>query len=290
MNYTKENIRLDFINDIKLGDQFFSNRQFIRYSFNDSKETILSPLPNFSTENLAQASEQFEKTINEENPQNIFGSVQWAKDLLLLQDERITKYDGMKPLSNILIVLDEAIDYTRQPKFFWGDEYTYLKIKIGRLSPEIENSILRIIVEQTAETKLIRLDGNNYLTPAQLDIILEGIDFDRIDYIEEPFQNMALWNNYYIENNIPLAVDDLYRNYENYVFEMFEGISAIVIKPTISFGYFETLNIIQAMCFKNIEVIISSSYDHPLSMKYLKYLAIESNCQAGLNTLNLFKQ
>ena len=157
-----------------------------------------------------------------------------------------------------------------------------IKFKIGRLEPELENETLSKLCKQQ---NLIRLDGNQMLTPEQLSRILKDIDLRYIQYIEEPFTSIAKWNQFLCDykefSKLNFALDENYRSYYNKL-DQIKNLSAIIIKPS------RDLSISGLLAIKNdltdYDIVISSSFEPELSLNTMIYLGAMFDTHHGLGT------
>lgn len=158
-----------------------------------------------------------------------------------------------------------------------------VKVKIGR--NEIEKD-RETIISLIAKGKTLRLDGNRMMTPKTLSEMLAGVDLKNIEYIEEPFKETSSWEEFSLKDEIPLALDESLPHY--IAASLPTNTAAFIIKPTLIFGIFKTLEIIKSQKFQHIKKVISSSFEEEFTINVLAHLA-SKNCDLfphGLGTLN----
>lgn len=163
------------------------------------------------------------------------------------------------------------------------------KIKIGRDS--LHTDIHKI--NQLADTLLkhekiqLRLDGNRLLTNRNLETIVSSIEIKHIEYLEEPLADYKQWNEFYQHHPIALALDESLDRQLKTV-NKYSGVNTWVLKPT-RFGISQTLALIQIASKKNINCVISSTYETIVGMKYNLLLAQIVSTQkvvpSGLDTI-----
>lgn len=163
-----------------------------------------------------------------------------------------------------------------------------LKIKVGR--DEVKREIIAInqILKEHKEI-ILRLDGNKQMDEATLEILINEIGVQNIEYLEEPLKEMNRWNHFYERYKIPLAIDEsLFDNSYHHLL----GVKAYVIKPTL-YGVKKTLRLIDEAHQNQCMAVISSTFDTEIAMATHLRLAHYANRSMrtthGLGTLSLFK-
>lgn len=151
-----------------------------------------------------------------------------------------------------------------------GQTTSCLKIKIGRDSVEKENYFIRELLNNDPGI-MLRLDGNHMLSVKQLESLLEGIELKRIEYIEEPFEDMSSWESFLYKNEVSLALDEEVQSFINNDRPLPTNTSAFIVKPTLVFGLFETLKLFKR--YTSIKKIISSSFEDEYTLNTLIHMA-----------------
>ena len=171
-----------------------------------------------------------------------------------------------------------------------------VKIKIGQRTAKSDNILLRSLVSKDLR---IRLDANRSLTPQVLDQILEDIPASMIEYIEEPFNHVMHWMNFSRRDEFLLALDETlcddqylqkFNHLKNYI-------GALVIKPSFNSSISEVFSMLTDPNYKNIDLVLSSSYEPAQSLNTLIHLAnyinkvsLKEQLAHGLGTLVQMQQ
>ncbi len=158
--------------------------------------------------------------------------------------------------------------------------FQFVKLKIGRI--QNEKSVLKEILKKT--NLQLRLDANCNFQTQELLELLKDVPRNRIDYIEEPLQNISNLNSLFQKILIPFALDENLLHFQG----AHQCLKAIILKPTLIGDFFKIKKIIQK--FPEQEVLISSSYESQVGLKNLIRLAyvINPNGHHGLDTDEIF--
>ncbi len=159
-----------------------------------------------------------------------------------------------------------------------------IKVKVGRNSAKQDNQLLKDLV---AKNNTLRLDGNLLLSKTALAEILRDVDLKRIEYIEEPFPNISDWNDFLNENpelnQLKLALDENLLNYLDKLDEL-SNVAAFIIKPTRDFSISGYLSLLKDNRYKDIKLIISSSFEQREALTMLKSIGSLTDEYHGLGT------
>jgi hypothetical protein len=155
-----------------------------------------------------------------------------------------------------------------------------VKIKIGRNS--VENDIARIKSYHSKDIKT-RLDGNRMLSHHQLSQILNEVDSKKIDYIEEPFADLSMWESFEDKNKVGYGIDENLDHFLNG-----QGITnarALVIKPSLNLSFSGLIKI--NGLYPYLKKIVSSSFEfNQCYVGLLTAAALFPDEFHGLDTLN----
>ncbi len=164
-------------------------------------------------------------------------------------------------------------------------KYKVIKLKVGRQSIEEDIETIKTIIDIHPNLRL-RLDANGLWTFDNCLYfwnVLSQRDLDKfIEYIEDPLQNIE--KNIHYLDHIPIAFDELFS-----ISNLQYNPVAIILKPTIQGGLFECQRIQQLITDqnKNIQVVISSTFESSIGIKALMNLASATEVH-GLGTLQYF--
>lgn len=113
------------------------------------------------------------------------------------------------------------------------------------------------------------------------------VDASKIVYIEDPTTNYSDLERFYIETNIPYAIDNFLTFQPPEVLKILKGLKSIVVKPSL-IGGLSHCTILKEL-FSPIDIVISSLYESEVGIHHLKTISsILSSQPAGIDTLKLF--
>jgi O-succinylbenzoate synthase len=171
--------------------------------------------------------------------------------------------------------------------------YITFKIKVGRNDFKDDLNLVKIIRAEFGKELKIRLDANGKWSLEEAKSNLEKLSHYNIEYIEEPcsgIENLIALSTF---APLPVAIDESLKNLSD-AYGIIEEtkISFLIIKPMISGGFFETLEIIARGALKEKNIIISSSFETPLGKSLLVLLSslTHHSYAHGLDTANLFEE
>ncbi|WP_372652973.1 hypothetical protein [Halobacteriovorax sp.] len=266
MSYTFSEFQCPLTTSIQVGNKTISNRRWIEVS-NSKIKVDLAPLPGLHTESLEESLEDFKaETFN--TPSALF-----VKECF----EIFTSTQETQVESNDLFYIDLNLDPSKVAKDLSSSIY---KIKIGRNKLAEESIWLKEFINSVPEGIKLRLDGNRSFSLDSLNKYLHGIDFKKVQYLEEPLQNVMEWTSLERFNELDLAIDESINRRRELDFAKY-----IVAKPTFNISLKDTL---KELALENQEVIISNSFDPPNNIKILKMIAAEGEHICGLDTLKYF--
>jgi len=266
----------------------------------------IAPLPGFSRESLQQAIEQI-ITVLSNHP---FGSK--VKNMAVLTNPPLNSQSDMYLYPSVQFALDCILHHipisglcntAASIPLLQGDNQTVLKqylqlnkpdrikLKVAR-QPVAEDVTLFSALSALNKNLLIRCDANQSWTFAQADLFFANINHKMLDYIEEPTlnlsDNIALAERYQVQ----LALDETLQQ-QQFHYQHQQCFKALILKPTL-IGSFERLKYFIKIAKEfHLSVNISSSFESPLGLKQLAFLAgqwsREVDISCGLDTLKFFE-
>lgn len=173
------------------------------------------------------------------------------------------------------------------------DGYTSLKIKVGRISHELEALGIQSIRQSVGPEVHLRLDANrswNLETALQFGHAIEHSD---IEYIEEPLQNPADLPRFYDGCGVHFAFDETLHHIidPSISFKSYTGLKAFVLKPTLIGCMGRFFALVNQARSQDILAVLSSSFESDVGLSILAQLAAGANCDtvaAGLDTRSAF--
>lgn len=173
------------------------------------------------------------------------------------------------------------------------NKFEAYKLKIGRR--EIDKDILLIedIQKRLSPDSRLRLDVNQMLDEDNAFKLLERLSPEKIEYIEEPFENLEALKKYLDSqnNNLLVALDESLVDLNPEDLNRFPRLSAIILKPTL-LGFTKSMMFARKAKELNIKAVISSSFESTIGLYILASMAavIDNGLPVGLDTASSFKE
>jgi len=207
------------------------------------------------------------------------------KDLNFFKDKNISKIPVNK-----LIIWDEIISKEYINKII-NSGYRSVKIKIGYKS--VEKDIHRILRLKSflPDNISIRLDANASWNLDEALLFFSKIGNDRIEYIEDPIKNVDDYKTFYHKTGVPIAIDENLDYFYSECLLENEYVKAIILKPSVLGGFYDTARLIYKLRNKNIKPILSNAFLSGLSLSVISLFAAQMKLlhyPVGLDTLGHF--
>lgn len=251
----------------------------------------IAPLPGFSKETLQQATAQIitvltNPPLNSQSTMRLYPSVAFALDCIL---HNIPISELFKTVENIPLL--QGDNQTVLKQYLQLNKPDRVKLKIAR-QPTADDISLFSALSALNNNLLIRCDANQSWSFSQADLFFANIKTRLIDYIEEPTaslsDNIVLAERYQVQ----LALDETLQQ-DQFQYQHHPCFKALILKPSL-IGSFERLNyFLQIAKEFHLSVSISSSFESPLGLKQLAFIAgqwsKEVDISYGLDTLKFFE-
>lgn len=170
----------------------------------------------------------------------------------------------------------------------FGSKYSSaetIKIKVGHRPLNEEVRGLTQQLSHLSAQQRFRLDANRSWSLKELEKVQQCIDLSRMDYIEEPLQNLDDYN----DLKLPFAFDESLRDQSDITQlpSVFLRAKAWVVKPMMT-GLQKTLQLAVLAKDNGIELILSSSFESHISLEFYHSLAYDLGLKSaqGLDTLS----
>ena len=182
-------------------------------------------------------------------------------------------------------------------KKFSQQGFKVFKLKVGdrNIALDVKKiNDIRVILEQES---YLRLDGNRQWSFKEACIFAELAGNQRIDFIEEPINDVTQLDAFYQQTRMRIALDETLTVLRSGIraparcaspLAEHEGVIAYAIKPMI-LGLVPTLDWIEEAKFLKRKAVISSAFESPVGFKVLANLACFCGQIAGLGTERWFK-
>ncbi|KAF1368067.1 o-succinylbenzoate synthase [Yokenella regensburgei] len=253
----------------------------------------ISPLPGFSLESLDEAQAETLAWVNV-----------WRDGADLPLPEIPSVAFGLScALAELSGELPEAADYRAAPLCTGDPDDLVLKladmpgekvakVKVGLYEAVRDGMVVNLLLEAIPELKL-RLDANRAWTPLKAQQFAKYVNPDyrsRIAFLEEPCKTRDDSRAFALETGIAIAWDESLRE-ADFAFVAEEGVTAVVIKPTLTGSLAKVKAQVVAAQQLGLTVVISSSIESSLGLTQLARIAawLTPETIPGLDTLSLMQ-
>lgn len=259
----------------------------------------IAPLPGFSVESMDEAYSQL------------------VEQLALWQEGTCVEYDALYPsvafgLSMAQLELDNQLPQSGRyqaaplcsgdpdellPKLNAMTGEKVAKIKVGLYEPIRDGMLVSLFLESIPDLTL-RLDANRAWSAEKAQQFAKKIAPSlrgRIAFIEEPCQAPGDSFSFAIDTGIAIAWDETLQHAirkDDFKLEDFNGVKAIIIKPTLIGSVQRCIKLIERAKELGIKTVISSSIESSLGLTQLARFAHWQlpDEVPGLDTVGLFAQ
>lgn len=253
----------------------------------------ISPLPEFSRETLEEATAETIKRMNE-----------WVKEGKISNSLLPSVAFGCScALAELTGELPKEADYRKAPLCSGDPDDLILsldamegekvaKVKVGLYEAVRDGMVVNLLLEAVPELKL-RLDANRSWTRTKADGFAKYVnpDYrDRIAFLEEPCKTREESLQFAADTGISIAWDESVRE-EGFMVEAQEGVSAIVIKPTLTGSLSYCRYLVEEAQRLGLQAVISSSIESSFGLTQLARVAhwLTPNTIPGLDTVSLIQ-
>ncbi|EOV8086985.1 o-succinylbenzoate synthase [Providencia huaxiensis] len=253
----------------------------------------ISPLPEFSRETLEEATAETIVRLNE-----------WVKEGKISNSLLPSVAFGCScAIAELTGELPEQADYRKAPLCSGDPDDLILsldamegekvaKVKVGLYEAVRDGMVVNLLLEAVPELKL-RLDANRSWTRTKADGFAKYVnpDYrDRIAFLEEPCKTREESLQFAAETGISIAWDESVRE-EGFMVEAQEGVSAIVIKPTLTGSLSYCRYLAEEAHRLGLQAVISSSIESSFGLTQLARVAhwLTPNTIPGLDTVSLIQ-
>ena len=234
---------------------------------------------------------QFEYIIK--TPSVAFAIEQAMVSLLINRNEYVFTNDSSSKIliNGVAGIYDLDKTIQRIDKLI-SDGYKTIKLKVGRDDISEDIKIITKVSDLFSKKIKLRLDANGKWNLNNAIKILEIIRNCKIEFIEQPIENLDDLFTLVKKNMLPLATDESIKNIidaKNVIIN--SKINFIVLKPSIFGRINDTLEIIKLAEVYNKQIIISSAFESCVGRSTLIYLAslVKGSIAHGLSTGDFFE-
>ncbi|EMI5491202.1 o-succinylbenzoate synthase [Providencia stuartii] len=253
----------------------------------------ISPLPEFSRETLAEATEEAKQKLTE-----------WVSGQPLIDSLLPSVAFGCScALAELSGELPEQADYRKAPLCSGDPDDLILrldamegekiaKVKVGLYEAVRDGMVTNLLLEAVPDLKL-RLDANRSWTRAKAEGFAKYVNPEyrhRIDFLEEPCKTREESLQYAADTGIAIAWDESVRE-ANFKVEAQAGVAAIVIKPTLTGSLTYCRQLVTEAHQHGLQAVISSSIETSFGLTQLARIAhqLTPHTIPGLDTLDLIQ-
>lgn len=253
----------------------------------------VSPLPGFSLESLDDALVALLRWVNA-----------WRDGTSsALPDVPSAAFGISCALAELDGTLPEAADYRAAPLCSGDPDELFAalaampgekvaKVKVGLYEAVRDGMVVNLLLEAIPDLRL-RLDANRAWTPLKAQQFAKYVNpmyRDRIAFMEEPCKTRDDSRAFAQETGIAIAWDESLRE-ADFEFIAEPGVSAVVIKPTLTGSLDKVREQVAAAHALGLTAVISSSIESSLGLTQLARIAawLTPNTIPGLDTLNLMQ-
>ena len=272
----------------------------------------VAPLPGFSAETLAEATDRLEAWARtcagrpvpatwaevdrlEGAPASVrFGvELAWA-DLMatrrgvMLPD--IWTGDSRSEVALNALLTGPADDVLAEAERLVAEGYRAVKLKVGRRELPTEIELVRALTERHGADLRLRLDANRAWSLSEAQRFVAEIDPLAIDYLEEPLADPsdlpAL-----ADAGCSVALDETMRDLSVGELDQHRYASAVVLKPSLVGGLAHTLRVARRATELGMTPVVSAAYESGIGLRGLVALAASfpGDVPAGLDTYRRFQ-
>ncbi|HSW40114.1 MAG TPA: o-succinylbenzoate synthase [Acidobacteriota bacterium] len=265
----------------------------------------IAPLPGFSREDISQAvraSADLLAGIMSTDASGLAGlarqsppSVAFGIESALISLNALRPWPGearaeIVPVNGLLSGSLQEVE--SQTSRLMDEGYRALKLKVGRDSIEEDLKKVAAVRSLADRSVKLRLDANQAW---EFD---DAVEFGRsvreyeIEHIEEPLRDNTRLEEFHRGSGVSYALDESLRKIEPANVSALEGLTALVIKPTLLGGMTRSLRFVQRAGELSIVPVISSSFESSVGLLALAGMAaaVAPDIACGLGVASWFAE
>jgi o-succinylbenzoate synthase len=167
---------------------------------------------------------------------------------------------------------------------------TCAKLKVGSLPLDEDIDRVRRVHEALGPDIRIRLDANRAWRLHEAVHFALGVKHLPVDYVEEPVDMPFNIPAFFKETGMAVALDETLTDTPFSTWEKFEGVKAIVVKPTLLGGFRKVAKLAAQAMRSNLVVVTSAVYESGVGIMALAHAAAAwggPDVPAGLDTYRI---
>lgn len=185
------------------------------------------------------------------------------------------------PKNEVLVELRKLLD----------QGYKSFKLKVGlNLRDDIEKT--QAVIKMINGQALLHLDVNQGWSLNHAIQFVEEAGLALIEYVEEPFQDINMIEEFVMRTTVPVALDESLTGMNFNEIKSIDGVDLLILKPTIIGSIEKTVKYIKEGRRLAISPVVSSLFESSLGILTLANLAgLTAHINyAGLDTVKWFKE
>ncbi len=266
-----------------------------------SRETLddvmgqLNPLRKLDVSGVLESSEGIEG-IERDVPSGLAPSARFAVELALVNliaaERKVTPAEVLAPepareiaLTGLLVGEKDRI--LADAERFSSEGYEAVKLKVGRRALEEDVRLCRAVRERIGPDVRLRLDANRAWSLEEAVVFVKGLDEEPIEYLEEPLARPSDLPLLAREAPVPIALDESLYEQPGRDPDFFDGVAAVILKPTLLGGCGRALHLVRLAGGYGIRPVVSAAFESGVGMAGLVAFAAVlggERTPAGLDT------
>ncbi len=173
------------------------------------------------------------------------------------------------------LIRSSLSNWVPEADYLMSEGYKTLKIKVGRINPDLEARGIQEIRQFVGPDIKLRLDANRSWDLDTALAFRKAINSADIEYIEEPINNPSELPRFYDGCGVHFAFDETLHQITDPTisFESYTGLKAFVLKPTLIGCTARFITLVNQAKSQNILPVLSSSYESDVGLAALAQLA-----------------
>ena len=281
-------------------------------------EGEITPLPGLHPESLLQAENQIRDFLSEnfhptQKRKTLFSSVCFGLDMAqrtLHQSSKVSEsiksgetvgrdYKSAKnkisakqvPVNGLAVASGKKLE--QECELLRDAGFKAIKIKVGRLNLQEDIERVKIARKILPDEIALRLDANRSWEWEEAFEFAQAVSNCKIEFCEEPLRGFQKLEELHLQTGIPLALDETLWTNPNPDALPKNGIKALIIKPGIIGGWDGTKFWVDYAEKKNMQVVLSSSFESGLGLNWIASMAanfLRQQLPTGLDTAKWFER
>ena len=196
-------------------------------------------------------------------PQNILPSVRLAIEIammhVLLQQGGFDDIQTPSmPLNGLLTAgVDDII---KEVDNLIADGHLSIKIKVARQSIERDIDLIQKVIQRLPDNVTLRLDANRSWTLDAALAFSNGININRVEYIEEPLADVGDYPAFFDQTDIRIALDESLVGCSPESIPYIDNIEAMILKPSLLGGLEKTEEFVKFAHINSIKPVVSCTF------------------------------